>query len=76
MLQANASCDLRRVASCNAALRHTLLSNDDVTLFETLDDLDPVGADDPDLHILAALAIAIFDHHEAATFERTNCLGR
>jgi len=51
-------------------------NGDNVALFEALDDLDSVGADDPDLDILAALAIAIFDHHEATTFKRANCLGR
>ena len=65
-------------STCRVAVRRIeayLLSDDNVALFETLDDLDPVGADDPDLDILAALAITIFDHHEATTFERANCLG-
>src|SRR5262249_23289709 len=53
-----------------------LLPDDDIALFDTFDDLDPIRADDPDLDILAALTITIFDHDEAAAFERTYRLRR
>jgi hypothetical protein len=52
-----------------ALLATSLLTDDDVAFFETFENFDPFATHNTNADILAALAGAVFDNDEAASFK-------